>query len=57
MNDETDETITRISAALRQLPPVDQAHKAQVLVAVAAERERAREAPKQVPCPDPVLSN
>jgi len=44
MNDETDETITRISAALRQLPPVDQAHKAQVLVAVAAERERAREA-------------
>src|SRR6476620_10743383 len=44
MDDETDETITRIAAALRQLPPVDSAHKAQVLVAVAAERERAREA-------------
>jgi hypothetical protein len=43
MNDETDETITRISAALRQLPAVDPTHKAQVLVAVAAERERARE--------------
>src|SRR5690349_5495649 len=44
MNDETDETITRIAAALRQLPTVDPSHKAQVLVAVAAERERAREA-------------
>jgi len=42
MNDETDETITRIAAALRQLPPVDPTHKARVLVAVAAERERAR---------------
>jgi hypothetical protein len=44
MDDETDETIPRIAAALRQLPIVDPAHKAQVLVAVAAERERAREA-------------
>lgn len=44
MDDETDETITRIAAALRQLPPVDPTHKARVLVAVAAERERAREA-------------
>lgn len=44
MDDETDETITRIAAALRQLPPVDSTHKARVLVAVAAERERAREA-------------
>jgi len=44
MDDETDETITRIAAALRQLPTVDQTHKARVLVAVAAERERAREA-------------
>jgi hypothetical protein len=44
MDDETDETITRIAAALRQLPAADPAHKAQVLVAVAAERERAREA-------------
>ena len=44
MHDETDETITRIAAALRQLPAVDPAHKAQVLVAVAAERERARQA-------------
>src|SRR4051794_8940301 len=42
MDDETDETITRIAAALRQLPPVDPTHKARVLVAVAAERERAR---------------
>jgi hypothetical protein len=44
MDDETDETITRIAAALRQLPAVDPTHKAKVLVAVAAERERAREA-------------
>jgi len=44
MDDATDETIPRIAAALRQLPAVDPAHKAQVLVAVAAERERAREA-------------
>jgi len=44
MHDETDETITRIAAALRELPVVDPAHKATVLVAVAAERERAREA-------------
>jgi hypothetical protein len=44
MHDETDETITRIAAALRQVPPVDDTHKAQVLVAVAAEREHAREA-------------
>jgi hypothetical protein len=44
MHDETDETITRIAAALRQLPAVDQTQKARLLVAVAAERERAREA-------------
>ncbi|HEX7979234.1 MAG TPA: isoamylase early set domain-containing protein [Gemmatimonadaceae bacterium] len=44
MHDETDETITRITAALRQPPAVDPTHKARVLVAVAAERERAREA-------------
>ena len=43
MHDETDETITRIAAALRTLPEVDQAQKARVLVAVAAERERSRE--------------
>ena len=43
MNDETDETITRIAAALRQLPAVDPTHRARVLVAVAAERDRARE--------------
>ena len=43
MHDETDETITRIAAALRPLPEVDPAQKARVLVAVAAERERARE--------------
>lgn len=43
MHDETDETIIRIAAALRPLPEVDPAHKARVLVAVAAERERARE--------------
>lgn len=42
MHDETDETIVRIAAALRPLPDVDPAHKASVLVAVAAERERAR---------------
>ena len=42
MHDETDETIIRIAAALRPLPDVDPAQKASVLVAVAAERERAR---------------
>jgi hypothetical protein len=42
--DDTDETITRIAAALRPLPAVDPAEKARVLVAVAAERERARTA-------------
>lgn len=44
MHDETDETIVRIAAALRPLPDVDPAQKARVLVAVAAERERARAA-------------
>ena len=44
MDDETDETIARIAAALRHMPVVDPARKASVLVAVAAERERAREA-------------
>jgi AMP-activated protein kinase-like protein len=43
VRDETDETIIRIAAALRPLPEVDPAQKARVLVAVAAERERARE--------------
>ena len=44
MHDETDETIERITAALRPLPDVDPAEKARVLVAVAAERERSRDA-------------
>ena len=43
MHDDADETIIRIAAALRTLPEVDEAQKARVLVAVAAERERARE--------------
>ena len=43
MQDDADETIARIAAALRPLPDVDPAQKARVLVAVAAERERARE--------------
>lgn len=43
MHDDADETIIRIAAALRPLPEVDEAHKARVLVAVAAERERTRE--------------
>jgi hypothetical protein len=42
MDDEIDETIARIAAALRPMPPVDPARKAGVLVAVAAERERKR---------------
>lgn len=42
MQDGADETIARIAAALRPLPDVDPAQKAHVLVAVAAERERAR---------------
>ena len=44
MHDETDQTIVRIAAALRPLPDVEPAQKARVLVAVAAERERARAA-------------
>ena len=42
MHDEADETIIRITAALRPLPEVDETQKARVLVAVAAERERMR---------------
>jgi hypothetical protein len=42
MQDDADETIARIAAALRPLPDVDPARKARVLVAVAAERERDR---------------
>jgi hypothetical protein len=42
MQDDADETIARIAAALRPLPDVDPAQKARVLVAVAAERERTR---------------
>jgi hypothetical protein len=42
MQDDADETIARIAAALRPLPEVDSAQKARVLVAVAAERDRAR---------------
>ena len=48
MDDEIDETIARIAAALRPMPPIDPARKASVLVAVAAERERAREARRRV---------
>jgi hypothetical protein len=43
MTDEHDETIDRIASVLRPLPQVDDAARARVLVAVAAERERARE--------------
>jgi hypothetical protein len=42
VSDEQDETIGRISAALRPLPEVDPSARARVLVAVAAERERDR---------------
>ncbi|MEO6526087.1 MAG: isoamylase early set domain-containing protein [Gemmatimonadaceae bacterium] len=42
MQDDADETIARIAAALRPLPDVDPSQKARVLVAVAAERQRAR---------------
>jgi len=44
MKDEQDEMIDRIASVLRPLPQVDDAARARVLVAVAAERERAREA-------------
>jgi hypothetical protein len=44
MQDDADETIARIAAALRPLPDVDAVQKARVLVAVAAERERDRRA-------------
>ena len=43
MSDEHDEIIDRIAGVLRPLPQVDDAARARVLVAVAAERERARE--------------
>jgi hypothetical protein len=43
MSDEHDEMIDRIAGVLRPLPQVDDAARARVLVAVAAERERARE--------------
>ena len=43
MIDEHDEMIDRIAGVLRPLPQVDDAARARVLVAVAAERERARE--------------
>ena len=43
MIDERDEMIDRVVGVLRPLPVVDESAKARVLVAVAAERERARE--------------
>ena len=43
MTDDRDAMIDRIASTLRPLPPVDDSAKARVLVAVAAERERARE--------------
>jgi hypothetical protein len=43
MIDEHDEMIDRIAGVLRPLPQVDDAARARVLVAVAAERERDRE--------------
>lgn len=45
MTDHLDDTMQRIVDALRPLPDVDDAAKARVLVAVAAERHRDREAP------------
>jgi hypothetical protein len=42
--DERDEMIERIASVLRPLPQVDDSAKARVLVAIAAERERGREA-------------
>ena len=44
MTEDTNEMIGRIADALRPLPAVNDAAKARVLVAVAAERERHREA-------------
>ena len=43
MIDEHDEMIDRIAGVLKPLPQVDDSARARVLVAVAAERERARE--------------
>ncbi len=49
MTDHLDDTLQRVVDALRPLPDVDDAAKARVLVAVAAERHRDREAlPKRV---------
>jgi hypothetical protein len=43
VTDERDETIDRIAAALQELPEVNPAARARVLVAVASERQRDRE--------------
>lgn len=43
VSEDQDETIDRIAARLRPLPEIDPAARARVLVAVAAERERAGE--------------
>src|SRR2546423_10803516 len=43
VTDERDETIDRIAEALQELPEVDAAARARVLVAVAAERQKDRE--------------
>ena len=45
MTDHLDETMQRVVEALRPLPTVDDVAKARLLVAVAAERQREREAP------------
>ena len=46
MTDEQDELIERVRTVLRETPSVDASAKARVLVAVAAERERAASAPR-----------
>jgi hypothetical protein len=45
VTDDLDETMQRVVEALRPLPTVDDVAKARLLVAVAAERQREREAP------------
>ena len=47
MAEDRDEYITSIAEALRPLPAVDGEAKARVLLAVAAERERDRQAPSE----------
>ena len=54
MTDERDAMLDRVVEALKPLPHVDETAKARVLIAVAAERERDREAAARQPIRRPM---